>query len=58
LILLRAGLPDQLKMLLPAARGRARKFQRKTSHIKVIVDGQQREARKATTKKLETEEKS
>jgi large subunit ribosomal protein L22 len=48
----------RLKRYMPAARGRARKFQRKTSHIKVIVDGQQREARKATTKKLETEEKS
>jgi large subunit ribosomal protein L22 len=45
----------RLKRFMPAARGRARRFQRKTSHIKVVVDGQQREARKAA-KVSETEE--
>jgi large subunit ribosomal protein L22 len=44
----------RLKRYIPAARGRARKFQRKTSHIKVIVGGQQREARKTSVKKVET----
>jgi large subunit ribosomal protein L22 len=47
----------RLKRYMPAARGRARRFQRKTTHIKVIVDGQQREARKSSTKQVETEEK-
>jgi large subunit ribosomal protein L22 len=46
----------RLKRFMPAARGRARRFQRKTSHIKVIVGGQQREARKSS-KKVVTEEK-
>ncbi len=40
----------RLKRFIPAARGRARTFQRKTSHIKVIVDGQQRETKKPQTK--------
>ncbi|MBX4190789.1 50S ribosomal protein L22 [Candidatus Saccharibacteria bacterium] len=44
----------RLKRYMPAARGRARRFQRKTSHIKVIVDGQQREVRKTSVKKVET----
>jgi ribosomal protein L22 len=42
---------------MPAARGRARRFQRKTSHIKVVVDGQQREARNKVAKTEATEEK-
>ena len=46
----------RLKRFMPAARGRARRFQRKTSHIKVVVDGQQRE-KKTTKKAEETEEK-
>lgn len=37
----------RLKRFMPAARGRARRFQRKTSHIKVIVDGQLREKKTA-----------
>lgn len=50
----------RLKRWIPAARGRARRFQRKTSHIKVVVEGQQREikktaARKAAAAKQETE---
>jgi len=48
----------RLKRWMPAARGRARKFQRKTSHIKVVVDGQQREARKASAKKTENQEEN
>jgi large subunit ribosomal protein L22 len=40
----------RLKRFMPAARGSARRFQRKTSHIKVVVDGQQREAKKTTVK--------
>jgi large subunit ribosomal protein L22 len=46
----------RLKRFMPAARGRARRFQRKTSHIKVVVDGQQRETRKSTKKSEDTEE--
>lgn len=45
---------QRLKRWIPAARGRARRFQRKTSHIKVVVDGQKREAKKV--KRTETEE--
>lgn len=44
---------QRLKRFMPAARGRARRFQRKTSHIKVVVDGQQREARKTAAKSTE-----
>lgn len=36
----------RLKRFIPAARGRARRFQRKTSHIRVVVDGQMREIKK------------
>lgn len=43
----------RLKRWMPAARGRARRFQRKTSHIKVIVEGQQREAKKTASKTQE-----
>jgi large subunit ribosomal protein L22 len=34
------------KRFRPAARGRANPFQRRTSHIKVVVDGEQRAAKK------------
>lgn len=40
----------RLKRWMPAARGRARRFQRKTSHIKVVVEGQKREAKKPAAK--------
>lgn len=40
----------RLKRWIPAARGRARRFQRKTSHIKVVVDGQKREIKKTANK--------
>ena len=36
----------RLKRYRPAAHGRALPFQRKTSHIRVLVDGEQRAARK------------
>ena len=36
----------RLKRFNPAAHGRALPFQRKTSHIRVVVDGEQRVARK------------
>lgn len=40
----------RLKRWMPAARGRARRFQRKTSHIKVIVDGEKRQIKKPAAK--------
>jgi large subunit ribosomal protein L22 len=40
----------RLKRFKPVARGMAHPFQRKTSHIRVIVDGEQREAKKPVTK--------
>lgn len=36
----------RLKRFRPAAHGRALPFQRKTAHIRVVVDGEQRAARK------------
>jgi len=36
----------RLKRFKPAARGRALPFQKKTSHIRVVVDGEQRVTRK------------
>jgi len=57
----------RLKRYRPAAHGRALPFQRKTSHIRVVVDGEIREvkkpakatakAAKVTTEIAETEEK-
>jgi len=45
----------RLKRYRPAAHGRALPFQRKTAHIRVVVDGEQREAKKPakTTKPAE-----
>lgn len=37
----------------PAARGRALRFERKTSHIRVIVDGEKRVAKKPAVKTTE-----
>jgi large subunit ribosomal protein L22 len=48
---------QRLKRFIPAARGRARRFQRKTSHIKVVVDGQKREVKKTAAKPAATKEK-
>jgi large subunit ribosomal protein L22 len=41
----------RLKRFIPAARGRARRFQRKTSHIRVVVDGEKREVKKVSERK-------
>jgi len=46
----------RLKRFRPAAHGRALPFQRRTSHIRVVVDGEQREARKPATKAVEEKE--
>jgi large subunit ribosomal protein L22 len=43
----------RLKRYRPAAHGRALPFQRRTSHIRVVVEGEQRAARKAETNKEE-----
>ena len=41
----------RLKRYRPAAHGRALPFQRRTSHIRVVVDGEKREVRKPVTAK-------
>ncbi|HEX5744136.1 MAG TPA: 50S ribosomal protein L22 [Candidatus Saccharimonadales bacterium] len=41
----------RLKRYRPAAYGRALRFQRKTSHIRVVVDGEKREPKKPAAKK-------
>lgn len=46
----------RLKRFRPAAHGRALPFQRRTSHIRVIVDGEQRAAKKSATTQTEKEE--
>ena len=44
----------RLKRYRPAAHGRALPFQKKTSHIRVVVDGEQRAAKQSkTTEKKE-----
>lgn len=45
----------RLKRYRPAAYGRALPFQRKTSHIRVVVDGEQREAKKPAAQKTAIE---
>lgn len=45
-----------LKRFRPVSRGQAHPFQRRSSFIKVIVDGEQRQAKKPTTKKEPKEE--
>lgn len=47
----------RLKRFRPAARGRALRYQHKTSNIRVVVDGQKREAKKKTAQKVESETK-
>lgn len=48
----------RLKRYRPAAHGRALPFQRRTSHIRVVVDGEKREAKKpAATKPAAKETK-
>lgn len=41
----------RLKRYRPAAQGRALPFQRRTSHIRVVVDGEKREVRKPAAAK-------
>lgn len=44
------------KRYRPAAMGRALPFQKRTSHIRVLVEGEQRAAKKPATKPAEAEE--
>lgn len=46
----------RMKRYRPAAHGRALPFQRKTSHIHVVVEGEQRVAKKPAAKAAETKE--
>lgn len=46
----------RLKRWIPAARGRARRFQRKTSHIRVVVDGEKRVIKKASERNAQKAE--
>lgn len=48
----------RLKRFRPAAQGRALPFQRRTSHIHVVIDGEQRAAKKPAAAKKETEEET
>lgn len=48
----------RLKRSRPAAHGRALPFQRRTSHIRVIVAGEQRVSKKATTKAVQQDAKT
>lgn len=41
----------RIKRFRPAAHGRALPFQRRTSHIRVVVEGVEREVKKPTAKK-------
>ncbi|HEY8999058.1 MAG TPA: 50S ribosomal protein L22 [Candidatus Saccharimonadales bacterium] len=45
---------SRLKRYRPAAHGRALPFQRKTSHIRVVVDGEERVAKKPAKAEKET----
>src|SRR5437868_493302 len=47
----------RLKRFRPAAHGRALPFQRRTSHIRVVVDGEQRASAAAKKPAAKTEEK-
>lgn len=46
----------RMKRYRPAAQGRALPFQRKSSHIRVVVDGEVRAAKKHATAKKVTQE--
>jgi len=49
----------RIKRFRPASHGRALPFQRKTSHIRVIVDGEKRQVKKkATAQKAEAKKES
>lgn len=47
----------RIKRARPASHGRALPFQRRSSHIRVLVDGEQRAAKKPATAKVEKEAK-
>jgi large subunit ribosomal protein L22 len=47
----------RLKRYRPAAHGRALPFERRTSHIRVVVDGEIREAKKSAKQTIEKEAK-
>ena len=50
--------PDvRYKRFRPAARGRALRFQRKTSQIRVVVDGEKRQPKKPAAAKAKEENK-
>ncbi len=44
----------RLKRFRPISRGRAHPYQHKTAHIRVVVDGEQREAKKKPAEKAAT----
>jgi large subunit ribosomal protein L22 len=46
----------RFKRFRPAARGRALRYQNKTSHIRVVVDGEKRIAKKPAAAKTEQKE--
>lgn len=48
----------RFKRYRPAARGRALPFERKTSHIRVVVDGEKRVSKKAVAKATELTEET
>jgi len=48
---------QRLKRFRPAARGRALRYQRKSSKITVIVDGEMRQIRKTTKSESDKEQK-
>lgn len=47
----------RIKRFRPAAHGRALSYQKKSSHIRVIVDGEKREVKKPAKAAAKTEEK-
>jgi large subunit ribosomal protein L22 len=48
----------RIKRYRPASHGRALPFQKKSSHIRVVVDGERREAKKPAAKKAEKKEEA
>jgi large subunit ribosomal protein L22 len=48
----------RIKRYRPAAHGRALPFQRKSTHIRVIVDGEKRAAKKPVAEKTEVKEEA
>lgn len=48
----------RLKRFRPAAHGRALPFQRRTSHIRVVVEGEQRPVKKPVAKKTDADKEA